>query len=425
MDRTKWNQALINDALVNAFIQLFIRIREYFSPYKKCPVSHYYSLWPLCEQQQSIIWKEFPQAFAKRVIENDELLFYDELLTVKWIGYSDANFIVYEHYYELNVLKEFFVFVRKLFNQLELSLVDIAIDLQAKHLFQIFFHNDTKKCFNLGRICRDIIFPNLHTLTLQQIKLVLTSLLPLVHLPEQGWTMNLFSSIPCIPCGSEKHYSLLLPCKVVSPHSKFAKLYGPSDKRTILPDLEDLFDNQSDHHRHRAMVLLDIIDDLLPVDDLIDRCRCQEQFDDNQLRTEHCMVILEYLNLSCKPSHRYTQEELEQLKNELMAIDFLPIWKDEFFIDIGLQNPLRFANPDQCFPYSLRYIIPPNYYAVREEVSKLSQIGKFLSLNVTKNTINIELPISLMRCLQQKEQEIIDLNLADELSERAETIYNR
>ena len=64
----------------------------------------------------------------------------------------------------------------------------------------------------------------------------------------------------------------------MSHHSKFSKLYKPSDKRTITPDIAELFD-------YRAILMLNIIDNLSPVDDLIDRCRCQEQFDDNQLRT--------------------------------------------------------------------------------------------------------------------------------------------
>ena len=415
-DRTKWNQNLINDALINTFINLFDCIKTYFCSNKKCSVAQYYSLWPLSEQQHSVVWREFPLAFAKRVMETDKSLFYKD--NAKWIAYSDANFIVYECYYDLNDLKEFFDFVRKQFNAF--NLIDIPIDLAAQYLFQSLFDSDTQKCYNLERVCLELIFPNFNTFTLPQIKLVLTSLLPLALLQEQCWAMELLSNTPCIPCGWKKHFALLPPCEVVSPHSKFAMLYKPSDRRTIYPDLAELFEPQSDHYK--AMVKMGVIDTLLPVDDLIDRCRCQEQFADTQLRKDHCMLIIEYLNVSCMPTHSYTEEELETLQEELMTIYFVPVWEDEFLIDLGLQEATEFAAPKVCVPFSLRDIVSPDFYAVSEEVSQLSQFEKFLGFNVTKNSINIKLPIGLMRCLLKEEQTVISLNLEDELSERAEAI---
>ena len=177
-DRTKWNVALTNDALVNAFINLFLHIKKYFSN-QNIPISRFYRLWPLDTQPQSIIWRGFPKAFATRLMEENASLFYCESYSGKWIAYEDASFLYYEDCYDHVSLRAFYDFVRGLLLKYEVYLVDVSVSLQETHLFRIILENNRDKLYDLKRICCNYVFPKIHSLTYDEVKLVLTSLLPI------------------------------------------------------------------------------------------------------------------------------------------------------------------------------------------------------------------------------------------------------
>ena len=411
-DRMKWNVALISDALVNALINLFLHTREYFS-YQNLPLSRFYRLWPLDKQPQSIVWREFPKAFATRLMEENASLFYCESHSDTWISYRDASFLYYEDCYDHDSLRIFYDFVRCQLLHYSIYLVDISVSLQEYHLFQIIFENDKDKLYRLEMICSKYIFPNIHTLRIDEVKLVLTSLLPIINNTKQIWLQNLFSKTPCIPSG---RMTLLLPSRVVSPHSPLVKLYSPSDERTVHPDLKYLFERSSKYLI--SLRKLDIIEYTLPEEDIIDRCVCQVNFQDNQRRIEHCMLILKYIN-----DKQFHASFDNNLKTQLSEVEFIPVWEDTFLIQIGLQVQTRFARPNKCYPYSLRDIISPGYYAITEEVDKFNYLKTFLSVNRTKDSVTIQDLIGLLEAIRRKEDDIITLNLQDEISRRAEVIY--
>ena len=418
--KTKWNQALINDALVNAFIHLLIQIRTYFSQNSEFDISLYYSLWPLSEQTH-ILWEDFPKSFATRLIKTDVDLFYNELLQDYWISYSDSNFIVYESYYRDIDLNNFFVFARKKYLDKNINLIEIKKEIQNSHLFKIFLQNDTNKNYTLERMCRDLLFPEIHLFTLQEINLILTTLLPLLLLPNQNWIKQLISQTHCIPCGCETDYSLLLPARVVSPHSSVARLFYPADKRTIHPELSGIFAKKSDCYK--ALKKLDVIESILPVDDVIDRCIYQLDTSIPK-REEHCMTILQYLNSRCTYSTvGYNEIQLRKLRTELLKIDFIPVWEDNFLRKLGLQQYKQFATPPQCSPYTLRYISPLHTCIVTEQVDELSELKQFLGLESTSDDIHIDSLISLLHTLHDKEGEIHRLKLEQELGRRADLLF--
>ena len=416
-ERTRWNQALINDALVNALINLLTHLRGYFT-WKT--ISQFYNLWPI-QEQKSVVWKEFPYSFATRLMELNTPLFYSELISVEWVSYRDANFFLAEHYYSKNKLDDFFLFVRQLCLISAIYFIDLPNDVHSSKLFQEFF-KDSTKIYSLERICCTFLFPHFHTLSIPDIKLVLTAMLPIVQITGQDWIKKLFSTTKCIPCGSKDNYALLLPSSVVSLHSYLAELYRPIDKRTLHPDLVELFAKKSVHYK--AMKSLNMIESILPVEDVIDRCKCQEQFV-NPERKDHCMIILKYLNNKCvKSSKHYQVGELNKLERELLNIDFIPVWRDHLLISLKLQSSVEFSSPNKCFPYAHRYIISPDYYAVIEEVDT-TQLNTFLGLEHRNYSITIDMPISLLKSLKQNEKKIILLKLQTELSERAEDIYSK
>ncbi|KAI6646906.1 Sacsin-like [Oopsacas minuta] len=418
-DRTTWNIALVNDSLVNTFINLFVQIRGEFSKGKE-QIYEFYRLWPLNAQPHLIIWREFPKAFAIRVMNTDTPLFYYGLGN-EWIGYNEANFIFYEDYSDFNSLKEFYNFARRKCLQFNISLVDLGISLQSTHLFHIILQNNKDKIFSLERICREVIFPNFSTFSFPDIKLVLTSLLPVIHKGSQNWVKELFSNVPCIPCGAGEDYSLLEPSEVISPRSPVARLYCPSDKRTIHPDLDKLFAPKTIHYK--ALKILKIIENTLPVSDLIERCECQISFL-NPRRFEHCMTILQYLNnMSSSSPSGYEDRDLKLIQSKLVNIKLIPVWNDLFLIRLGLQRCTQFASPSQCYSYDLRYLMSTNCYAVTKEVDKLKCIETFLSIREAWKSINIRTLASLLQSLREKEGQIHSFNLQNELSARAENIY--
>ena len=410
-DRTKWNVALISDALVNAFINLFLHTREYFSN-QNLPLSHFYRLWPLDKQTQFIVWREFPKAFVTRLIEENASLFYCESHSDGWIGYREASFLYYEYCYDHDSLRTFYDFVRGQLLQYNIYLIDISVSFQETHLFQIIFENDTDKQYRLEMICSRYIFPNIHTLELNEVNLVLSSLLPIINSVEPTWLIDLFSETPCIPSGS---MTFLLPSRVVSPHSPLVKLYSPSDERTVHPELEYLFKRSSKYLI--PLRKMGIIEFTLPEEDIIDRCKCQINFQ-YQSRIEHCMIILKYIN-----DKQFLAKKNEYLKTQLARIEFIPVWEDKFLIQIGLQKQTGFARPNQCYPYSSRDIICPGYYAISEEVDKFTYLKTFLSINKTNGPITVQNLIDMLEVVREKESDIITLNLQDELSRRAEVIY--
>ena len=416
--RTKWNQALINDALVNALIELLIEIRNYFSENSDYDISLYYALWPLSVQQH-ILWADFPESFATRLIKTGTCLFYNELVRDNWICYDDANFIVYEDSYKNIDLNSLFVFARTKYLNENIDLIEIKMEIQKSHLFEIFLQNDTSKMYTLERVCRDLIFPDLDSFTLQEVNLVLTALLPIVLLPGKDWVEELISQTLCIPCGCKADYSLLLPARVVSPHSSVAKLYHPTDRRTIHPDLFGIFAKKS--NCYKALKKLGVIVKILPVDDVIERCKYQLHMSTSN-REEHCMTILQYLNLKCT-SVGYNVKQLEKLRTELLNVEFIPVWEDNFLIKLGLQQSKQFATPLRCSPYELRYITPLDTYNVTEQVDKLSVLREFLDLDSTSDDININSLIALLHTLQTKEGDIHKYKLEQELGTRAEQLF--
>ena len=419
-ERTKWNQALISDALVNSLINLLTHIKDNFTNIRKIPISQFYKLWPLFTQDHSVVWKGFPHSFATRLKEQNTPLFYNELNGRKWIGYKDANFFLSEQYYPKNLLSDFFLFVRKLCITSKTYFIHLEGDIHSSFLFQCFFE-DSNKIYSLERICSTFVFPQFHTLSFLQIKLVLTALLPIVLIAGQAWIKQLFSTTKCIPCGSNNSYALLFPSSVVSPHSVLAKLYAPVDNRTIHPDFVSLFAKKSDHYK--AMKSLNIIENLLPVEDVIDRCKCQEHFVNPQ-RGLHCKIILEYLNTKLvEYSKHYPEKELKRLRVGLLNINFIPVWRDRLLIGLQLQSPVEFSSPSMCFSFQNRFIISPEYYAVTEEVDIFFvHLNTFLALK--HYSISINMPISLLKSLKQSEKDIHLLKLQADLSNRAGDIYS-
>ena len=220
--------------------------------------------------------------------------------------------------------------------------------------------------------------------------------------------MEFLSKSECIPCGTKRDYSLLLPSRVVCSHSVVGKLYYPADKRTIHPEFSKLMDKKTPYYK--ALKKLDMIHNILPCEDLIERCECQVNYSTAK-RVKHCMTLIEYLNSKFKQSKNNYSEELGQL----LDIEFLPVCVNQLLIKLDLQNPKTFASPRQCFPFALRQLIPAHYYALTEEVDRLieSPLNAFLSLDCTSYTLDLENVGSLLESLYAKENEIIHLNLQE------------
>ena len=418
--KTRWNQSLINDALVNALLCLLVSVQKHCSTLE---LSKYYALWPHERCENRILWKDFPLEFANRVMDSNLPVFYFELGEEKWRSYGDVVFIQDEDYYDHEHMKQFLNLIKDIAFRLNILLVEIPKEYKNSYIFQIIYENRDDKVYTLELICNQILFPRIGEISLKQLKLVLHTLLPIVNLGPGGWAKELLTNYKCIPCGTKQDNCLQFPSRVVYTHSMVAGLYCPGDKRTIHPDFSEFMKEKTPSYK--ALKILKMIDKVLPCEDLIERCGYQVNL--TTRRKQHCLIIIKYLNSKLTQSAKsYTKEELEKIKETLLGTELLPIWKNELLVKLGLQSSEKFASPNQCFPFSLRLLIPSCYFALTEEVDNIieSPLKTFLDLNKDECSLDLDDILSLLESLCEREKEIIDLNIQSLVTPICENIYS-
>ena len=409
---TSWNKALINDALVNAIICLLKEIRD------RTDIDRYYSLWPTAND--ATLWNEYSNCTALRIIESNAPLFLcDTSDSTEWLGSRECSFLSYAISNLKSIqFEKFFHFVRKFSAKIRFAnFAIIPFRFYDREVFSTII-NHNNKMYDLSRICREIIFPNLEEIDFENLFLVLQTLVPLAKGVDKPWIVEFFKSKPSIPCGSQLEWEYRYPDQVVNPYSKLAELYDPSDKRTPHPMFTDLFKEHLSPV-FEGLIVLNIINKKLPTLDLIDRTTRQTSFQMDR-RKKHCTMIIEYLNTS---GNRYTESEKQQLIRALINVPFVPVCQNEVYVKMGLQTDIQLTYPNQCYAFDLRFVITPSVYAVSQEFTNYHRFLELFSICTDKSKIGGEMLTSILEILHQHQSSISTLNLTSSVYSIVLSIY--
>ena len=363
---TDWNLALINDALSNALI---CALEELHTLCLFCEnvslVSNYYSIWPV-KENNSILWKDLPEHFARKIVE----LFPATKLflsahTNAWISFQDVSFLTLEN--DLIQNTEFTNFVYELSFDNNIIFANIPDSFYSTAIFKIFSEHTPNKIFNLQRLCDEIIFPRLHRLSLQNLILVFSTLVPLCSVVSSyTWLFDKLTQTEFIPCGSGgDNITLRKPCDVVCPNTRLSTLYQPEEMRIPVPEMNDLFALDQPTPISNVLKRMCVIYDKLPEKEVLSRCEITSNLSAEKA-TSHAITLIEYLDTLDKTT-------LKSINHLVKDIPFVPTYHDELF-DI-LQIPLKqFVAPIECYKFHCHHFVTPLYPAASNVFTCLSLI---------------------------------------------------
>ena len=363
---TDWNLALINDALSNALI---CALEELHTLCLFCEnislVSNYYSIWPV-KENNNILWKDLPEHFARKTVE----LFPATKLflsahTNAWISFQDISFLTLEN--DLIENTEFTKFVYELSSDNNIIFANIPDSFYSSVIFKIFSKFAPKKIFNLQRLCDEIIFPRLHILSLHNLILIFSTLVPLCFdVSNYTWLFDKLTETEFIPCRSGgDNITLRKPCHVVCPNTRLSTLYQPEEMRIPVPEMNGLFALNQPTPISNVLKRMCVIYDKLPEEEVLSRCEITSKLSVLKA-TSHANTLIEYLDT-------LDQTTLKSINHLVKDIPFVPTYHDELF-DI-LQIPLKqFVAPIECYKFHCHHLVTPLFPAASNVFTCLSLI---------------------------------------------------
>ena len=291
----KWNEALMEDALVQTYLQLLHILTSYdFKQYKV----DFHSLWPNPRKvAYPKAWQPFLRSFFNKIIDEEPSLFY---CNGDWRKLKDC-FILDP---KLNKVAECVDIMKMLGENVLLLPQDFteAFKSSGKEGF-IKNHMLTE-----DRFLRDVFFPRVTEIPNQLRNSVLVHILDR-RLNKHRDYDDLLRAYPCFSCSKDGTF-LRKPNELVHPKGKAACLFYEEEQRFPLDDrfLE----------KERAMMLeeLEMAIDFLPWRALIERAKwVSSKCDGSKAR-----LLIQFMN-QMPPECIITSAEEEALR----AIQFLPI----------------------------------------------------------------------------------------------------
>ena len=307
----RWNQSLMEDALTQAYVQLFgsIIVMQILG---KIPLYDVFTLWPNPDKLQSSAWNPLIKSFYRRIARDNHPLVRTggKWLPVTECIYQDLKLrelpnseIVLEKFdYKIVQLPDF---VKKGFQQAGcMEVIDQRTMTQEKFLQDVFFPNITA----IPEELRDPIVCHLMDECLRRHASNRSN--QLLDLYEY-----LLSNNRCIPCGPDKGH-LAFPKELISPKGSAATLFSEDDRKFPVGSCYQT--------KERLLMLqnLGMLSDILDWETLIERansvsvlCRRAEQ--DARKRSA---LLIKYINVHLEKMDHPTELNRE----ELMEISMFP-----------------------------------------------------------------------------------------------------
>ena len=289
----KWNEALMEDSLVQAYLQLLQLLTSYNDEQYE-----FHSLWPNpTKVNYPKAWKPFLYSFFNKIIDEEWPLFH---CNGNWIKIQDCLILdpklnkVADFITIMNLLRENVLLLPQEFME--------AFKSSGKETF-IKSHMLTE-----DRFLTEFFFPKVTQIPNQLRNSVLVYILDRRLSKHRNYD-NLLQAYPCFSCSKDGTF-LRKPNELVHPKGKVACLFSEEEKR-FPSDARFL-------EKERAMMLeeLGMAIDFLPWRGLCERAEWVSKHCD----VKKAQLLIEYMNqmsLQCK----IADEETEILK----AAQFLPI----------------------------------------------------------------------------------------------------
>ena len=358
---TEWNLALINDALPNALISALVRLIKSSPSHSNDYIT---SLWSTTTSTE-FLWKSFPEHLANRIVTSFACIFSCVQTPKTWLPFKDIFFLFLEYPLTLNIA--FIKCIHTLSLGKGIRFANVPFSFFSTQIYACF---SPQKTFNLEKIVEVIISPSLHKLSLNQIIIVVTTLLPLCIREDKQWLFSWISKTECIPCGaSSDKYKLNIPRRVVLPNTKVSQLYHTSEMRHPVPEIHKIFSVNIDD-TYVVLQRLEVISQSLPGSEIIERCKITETLP-IQLAMKHSICLIEYLSMEDK-------NKIISVFDSIKSIPFIPTHKDEITQVLSNQIP-PFAAPSQCHSYSDRHLVTPIRVSACYEVRETAKVLNLLT----------------------------------------------
>ena len=359
--RTDWNIAIFNDALSNALICALEALPQ-FEPLRGSGQAehykNYYSLWPV-KDNPYIIWKAFPEYFARRIVESfsSSKLFSCAHDPSVWVSFDEISFLSVNHPLD----NDFLQFIYTKAYQHRLIFAYLPSFFMSTKIYKIFAELKPEKVFDLKKICEGIIFQNVANFPLEKLVLIFNSLIPLCIEDSENWLLNSLCNVAFIPCGSiESGFQLRKPSEVVCPNTKIASLYQRDEMRIPVSELHEQFDLSKLELISTVLKKMGVIYERLPECEVISRCHITSTLNVEE-STRHATTLIEYLS-------REDRALFDSIYPQIKSISFIPTHKDDLFETLSIDH-IQFTSPEECYTFSCRHFVSPLYPCASNAVS--------------------------------------------------------
>ena len=348
----KWNEALMEDALVEAYLQLLRILTSYDCKQYKID---FHSLWPNpTKVNYPIAWKPFLRSFFNRVIDEEWPLFY---CNGNWRKLQDCLILDPK----LDKVTEC-VAIMNMLGENVLSLPQNIVEAFTSSGKEVFIKNHT---LTEVKFLRDFFFPRVSQIPNQLRNSVLVHILDRRLRKHRDYD-DLLQTYPCFSC-SKDGTLLRKPNELVHPKGKAAYLFYEEEQRFPLDDrfLE----------KERAMVLeeLGMAVDILPWSALCDRAhRISSQCD-----VKKAGLLIQHVN------QMHPESEISSAETKILrAAKFLPVlqkpkdypfsWKSDEYCTTLL------ADADHLYPERHKYLVGSSQLILDESADSSAVPNKSL-----------------------------------------------
>ena len=325
----KWNEALMEDSLVETYLQLLQILTSYND---KQYVFH--SLWPNPTKVNYLkAWKPLLYSFFSKIIQEEWPLFY---CNGDWRRLQDCLILDPK----LNKVAEC-VEIMNLLGENVLSLPQDFVEAFKSSGKEAFIKSHT---LTEDKFLREFFFPGVSQITNQLRNSVLVHILDR-RLSKHRSYDDLLRTYPCFSCSMDGTL-LRKPNELVHPKGKAACLFSQEEKR--FPFDERFLEKE------RAMMLqeLGMVIDFLPWCSLCERA----EWVSNHCDVKKTGLLIQFMN-QMSPECKITDEEMRILR----AAQFLPIlskpkdfpfsWKSDEY------RTTQLAAADRLYPERHKYLV--------------------------------------------------------------------
>ena len=342
----KWNEALMEDSLVQVYLQLLQILTTYNDKQYE-----FHSFWPNpTKVNYPKAWRPFLHSFFNKIIDEEWPLFY---CNGNWRKLQDCLILDPKLDFKANEC----VKIMNLLGENVLSL--------PQHFVEAF-KSSGKETFTKShmltedKFLREFFFPRVSQIPNQLRNSVLVHILDRRLSKHRNYD-DLLQTYPCFSC-SKDGTLLRTPNQLVHPEGKAACLFSEEDKRF---PFDDCF-----LEKERAMALeeLGMVIDFLPWCSLCERA----EWISNRCDVKKAGLLIQYMN-KMPPECKITDEETRILR----AAQFLPIlskpkdfpflWKSDEY------RTTQLAAADYLYPERHKYLVG-SFHLILDESSNSSSV---------------------------------------------------